>query len=65
MLWKVLEQHMRELSVENYKFPALDQTTPWFEFLSYQESCWSLDRPVRLGSFMRYQAYLREIGIVK
>ena len=63
MLWKLLELHMKELSVENSEFPALDPTTPWFEFLSYQECCWSLNRPVRLGSFMRYNAYLKEIGV--
>ena len=54
---------MKELSAENSEFPALDPTTPWFEFLSYQECCWSLNRPVRLGSFMRYNTYLKEIGV--
>jgi hypothetical protein len=46
-------------------FPELDSTTPWYEFLSYQECCWSLERPVRLGSFMRYQQYLRDSGVIK
>jgi hypothetical protein len=63
MLWNLSEQNMVELWKENSEFPALDPTTPWFEFLSYQECCWSLNRPVRLGAFMRYNAYLKEIGL--
>jgi len=47
----------------NYKHPALDPTTPHYEFLSYQECCWSLKRPVRLSSFIRYNNYLNEIGV--
>jgi hypothetical protein len=45
------------------EFPALDPTTPYYEFLSYCECCRSLDRPIKIGSFMRYQAYLKSIGI--
>jgi hypothetical protein len=44
--------------------PALDPTTPHYEFNSYVEVCNSLNRPVRIGGFMRYQAYLREIGVI-
>jgi hypothetical protein len=44
--------------------PALDPTTPHYEFNSYVEICKSLNRPIRLGAFMRYQAYLREIGVI-
>jgi len=43
--------------------PALDATTTFYEFLSYQECCWSLNRPVSLTSFMRYNDYLKEIGV--
>lgn len=46
-------------------FSALDPTTPWFEFLSYQECCFSLNRPVSVTGFMRYNAYLKEIGVIK
>lgn len=63
MLWNLLVQNMRESWAGNSNFPTLDQKTPWYEFQSYQECCWSLNRPVRLGSFMRYNAYLREIGL--
>lgn len=60
-----ISELMRESLGENYEFPALDPTTPWYEFLSYQECCWSLGRPVRIQSFMRYNAYLKEIGVIK
>lgn len=46
------------------EYPALDPTTPHYEFNCYVECCKSLDRPVSIGSFMRYRAYLREIGIL-
>lgn len=45
------------------RYHTLDPTTPFYEFLSYQECCWSLNRPVRIGSFMRYNAYLKEMNI--
>jgi hypothetical protein len=60
MAFRIKEQWM-----ENSEFPTLDPTTPWYEFLSYQECCHSLERPVRVGGFMCYNAYLREIGVIK
>jgi hypothetical protein len=48
----------------NKDLPALDPTTPHYEFNCYVEVCKSLDRPVRIGGFMRYRAYLKEIGIL-
>ena len=51
--------------MESSKFPALDSTTPWYGFLLYQECCWSLDRPVYITNFMRYNAYLKEIGVIE
>lgn len=50
-------------SVES-KFPTLDPTTPWYEFLSYQECCWSLNVPVKINRFMRYRNYLKEVGVL-
>ena len=41
--------------------PALDPTTPWFEFLSYCECCWSLGVEPSVHRFTRYQAYYRSI----
>jgi len=46
------------------KYPALDSTTPHYEFNCYVEVCKSLDRPVSIGGFMRYRQYLKEIGIL-
>jgi hypothetical protein len=51
------------IGYSNPKFPALDPTTPYYEFLSYCECCRSLDRPIKIGSFMRYQSYLKSIDI--
>lgn len=55
---------MLDLQKENpYGFATLDSTTPWYEFLSYQECCRSLNQPVSLTRFMRYQNYLKSIGV--
>jgi hypothetical protein len=45
-------------------YPALDPTTPHYEFNCYVECCESLNRPVRIGGFMRYREYLKSIGIL-
>lgn len=45
------------------RYPALDPTTPYYEFLSYQECCNSLGIQVRLNSFIRYHNYLKSNGI--
>jgi hypothetical protein len=47
------------------KYPALDPTTPFFEFLSYCECCRSLDIKPSVQRFMRYNLYLKEIGVIK
>jgi len=54
----------KNMGYYSMEHPALDPTTPYYEFNSYVECCESLNRPVRIGGFMRYQAYLREIGVV-
>jgi hypothetical protein len=45
----------------------LDESTPWFEFLSYVEVCASLgpipNQP-SVGRWMRYRAYLNEVGVL-
>lgn len=46
--------------------PTLDPTTPWFEWLSYCECCFSLgvkNQP-HVGRFMRYRDYLKEVGVL-
>lgn len=41
------------------KLPSLDPTTPWYEWLSYNECCQSLGVTPSLSRFMRYNAYYR------
>jgi hypothetical protein len=55
----------KNMGYYNPNHPSLDPTTSFYEFLSYQECCWSLNRPVRINGFMRYNAYLKEIGVIK
>jgi hypothetical protein len=40
-------------------YHVLDPTTAWFEWLSYQECCWSLGVTPSLGKFMRYNEYFK------
>lgn len=47
----------------NLPYHKFDYTTPWFEFLSYQECCFSLGVPVSLNRFLRYHTYLREVNV--
>ena len=47
------------------RYPALDETTPWFEFNSYIFACESLGVTPSLQRFMRYQKYLKSIGVIK
>jgi hypothetical protein len=42
-------------------YHVLDSTTPWFEWLSYQECCWSLDVIPSLSRFMKYNQYYKSI----
>jgi hypothetical protein len=39
----------------------LDPSTPWFEFLSYCECCWSLGVEPSVHRFMRYQSYYNSV----
>lgn len=47
----------------NQKYPALDPTTSFYEFTSYLECCNSLGVKPSLTRFMRYNNYLKEIGV--
>jgi hypothetical protein len=40
-----------------------DPTAPWYEFVQFCRCCESLGVPIRLQSFMRYQQYIKEIGL--
>ena len=48
----------------NSNYPALDKTTPWFEFNSYIFACESLGVIPSIQRFMRYQQYLKSIGVI-
>ena len=41
--------------------PALDPSTPWYEWISYLECCNSLGIKPSLGRFIRYNEYYRSI----
>jgi hypothetical protein len=47
-------------------YHALDETTPWYEWLMYCEICHQLNVPDQphLGRFMAYRRYLKSIGIL-
>ena len=40
-----------------------DPTSPWYEFLSYIRCCESLGITPSVGRFVRYNNYLKEIGV--
>lgn len=42
-----------------------DSTAPWWEFISYCRCCESLEITPSVQRFMRYNAYLKEIGVIK
>ena len=42
-----------------------DPTSAWYEFVSFCRCCESLGVPVRVQSFIRYNAYLKSIGVIK
>ena len=48
------------------RYPALDPTTPHYEFNSYVECCRSLNVPNQpsVGRFMKYRNYLKEIKLL-
>jgi len=47
-------------------YHALDETTPWYEWLCYCEICHQLDVPKQpsLGRFMAYRRYLKYVGVL-
>lgn len=49
----------------NPDYPALDETTPWFDFNSYIECCRSLNVTPSLQRFMIYNRYLKAVGVIK
>lgn len=50
----------------NPNHPSLDETSPWFEWNSYCECCYSLNVPYQpsVGRYTAYRRYLKEVGIL-
>ena len=48
------------------RYPALDPTTPQYEFLMYAEICYQLDVPGQpsITRYTRYREYLKEVGVL-
>lgn len=54
----------KNMGYYNMDYPALDTTTPHYEFNSYVECCESLGVTPSLQRFMGYNKYLKSIGIL-
>jgi hypothetical protein len=54
------------IGTKNSEYVTLDPTTPFYEFLSYSECCWSLGVKGQpsITRFIRYRSYLKEAGIL-
>lgn len=44
----------------NRPLPALDRTTPWYSYLSYQQCCLSLGIRESLTKWLRYNTYFKQ-----
>lgn len=51
----------RKIVGQIHSSPALDSTTPWYEFLSHLECCESLGITPKLSRFLRYQRYYQSL----
>lgn len=59
---------MLEYQKENQAgLPTLDETTPWYEFLSYLDCCQSLNPPGQpnINRFLSYRNYLKSVGVIE
>ena len=45
----------------NDQYHVLDPTTPWYEYLSYQECCKSLGVNESMNRFIKYNNYYRSV----
>lgn len=60
-------KNILQVNKKTNQSPQLDPTTPWYEWISYCECCESLgviNQP-RIGRFMAYRRYLKEVGVIK
>ena len=44
------------------RYPALDSTTPWYEFISYLECNKSLNQKSSVNRFIKYNRYFNTHG---
>lgn len=53
-------------SSKEYSYHELDPTTPWYDWLCYCEICHQLNVPdqPKMGRFLAYRRYLKEVGIL-
>ena len=43
------------------RYPALDETTPWYEWNSYLECCYSLQIKPSMNRFLAYNRYYKSV----
>lgn len=53
------------IGYSNPNYPALDPTTPHYEFNSYIECCESLGIEPSLRRYFGYRNYLKSVGVIK
>ncbi len=54
---------LRKIVGSNSEYPALDPTTPYYEFLSYLECCESLNIQPKVGRFISYNNYYKSLNL--
>lgn len=57
---KNMTEHWRA-NFNRSEYPALDCTTPWYNFNLYCESCYSLGFKPSLSSYIRYNTYYKSL----
>jgi hypothetical protein len=65
-LLKEMIDFKKNIGYYDPRYPALDSTTPFYEFLSYQECCKSLNVPGQpsITRYTRYREYLKKVGVL-
>ena len=59
--WKQLNNYINHQVRSSSKFSALDNSTPWYNFHLYMESCNSLGFRPSVSSYVRYNAYYKSL----
>ena len=63
---KMMIDFRKNMGYYDPRYPALDPTTPQYEFNSYVECCISLNVPGQpsISRFLAYRRYLKEVGVL-